>query len=53
MSPFLTDELSPELSPELSSSQGEESFTLNCGCHGNQVTIATRYVANVYCPKEA
>ena len=23
------------------------------GCHGNIVNIATRYVANVYCPKEA
>ena len=23
------------------------------GCHSNLVTIATRYVANVYCPKEA
>ena len=22
------------------------------GCHGNRVTIAMRYVADVYCPKE-
>ena len=22
------------------------------GCHGNLDTIATRYVANAYCPKE-
>ena len=24
-----------------------------CRYHGNLVTIATRYVANAYCPKEA
>ena len=24
-----------------------------CGCHGNLVTLATRYVADAYCPKEA
>ena len=31
----------------------KELFTENCGCHGNEVTIATKYVMNVYCPKEA
>ena len=30
-----------------------ELLTYHCGCHGNSVTIATRYVANAYCPKEA
>ena len=30
-----------------------ESLTYHCGCHGNLVTIATRYVADAYCPKEA
>ena len=23
-----------------------------CGCHGNLVTIATRFVAGAYCPEE-
>ena len=27
-----------------------ELLTYHCGCHGNLVTIATRYVANAYCP---
>ena len=27
-------------------------LTYHCGCHGNLVTIATRYVADAYCPKE-
>ena len=31
----------------------KELFTYHCGCHGNLVIIATRYVADAYCPKEA
>ena len=31
----------------------KELLTSHSGCHGNLVTIATRYVSNVYCPKEA
>ena len=31
----------------------KELFTKHFGCHGNQVTIAKKYVTNVYCPKEA
>ena len=31
----------------------KEFLTYHCGCHGNLVTIATRYVADAYCPKEA
>ena len=31
----------------------KELFTWHCGCHGNQDTIATRYVTDAYCPKEA
>ena len=31
----------------------KELFTQHCGCHGNQVTIATGYVTNAYCPKQA
>ena len=30
----------------------KELLTYCCGCHGNLVTIATRYVADAYCPKE-
>ena len=30
----------------------KELSTFYCGCHGNLVTIATRYVADAYCPKE-
>ena len=30
----------------------KELLTYDCGCHGNVVTIATRYVADAYCPKE-
>ena len=30
-----------------------ELLTYHCGCHGNLVTIATRYVANAYCLLEA
>ena len=30
----------------------KELGTYYCGCHGNLVTIATRYVADAYCPKE-
>ena len=33
--------------------QTNELLTYHCGCHGNLVAIATRYVANAYCPKEA
>ena len=28
-------------------------LTYYCGCHGNLVTIATRYVADAYCLKES
>ena len=28
-------------------------LTYHCGCHGNLVTIATKYVADAYCLKEA
>ena len=28
----------------------KELMTYYCGCHGNLVTIAIRFVANVYCP---
>ena len=31
----------------------KELFTEHCGCDGNQVTIATKYATDVYCPKEA
>ena len=31
----------------------EELLTYFCGYHGNLVTIATRYVVDAYCPKEA
>ena len=27
-----------------------ELLTYYCGCHGNLVTIAMRYVADAYCP---
>ena len=27
-------------------------MTYYCGCHDNLVTIAMRYVADAYCPKE-
>ena len=30
----------------------KELLTYYCGYHGNLVTIATRYVADAYCPKE-
>ena len=30
----------------------KELGTYYCGCHGDLVTIATRYVAVAYCPKE-
>ena len=30
----------------------KELLTYYCGCHGNLVTIATRYVADAFCPKE-
>ena len=30
----------------------KELLTYHCGCHGNLVTIATRYVDDVYCPIE-
>ena len=31
----------------------KELLTDHCGCHGNLVTIATRYVGDAYCLKEA
>ena len=31
----------------------KELFTEHCGCHGNLVTIATRYVADAYHTKKA
>ena len=30
----------------------KELGTYYCGCHGNLATIAMRYVADAYCPKE-
>ena len=41
--------------PNIKSIQLEtkELLTYFCGYHGNLVTIATRYVADAYCPKEA
>ena len=30
----------------------KELGTYYCGCHGDLVTIAMRYVAVAYCPKE-
>ena len=30
----------------------KELLSYYCGCHGNLVTIATRYVADAFCPKE-
>ena len=30
-----------------------ELLTYYGGCHGNLVTIAMRFVADAYCPKEA
>ena len=30
----------------------KQLVTYYCGCHGDLVTIATRYVADAYCPKE-
>ena len=30
----------------------KELLTYYCGCHGNLVNIATRYVADAYCPNE-
>ena len=29
----------------------KQLVTHYCGCHGNLVTIATRFVADAYCPK--
>ena len=30
----------------------KELLTYYCGCHGNLVIIATRFLADAYCPKE-
>ena len=30
-----------------------ELLIYHCGCHGNLLAIAARYVANADCPKEA
>ena len=30
----------------------KELLTHHCSCHGNLVTMATKYVADTYCPKE-
>ena len=30
----------------------KELLTYHCGCLGNLVTMANRYVADAYCPKE-
>ena len=30
----------------------KELLTYHCGCHGNLVIIATRYVADAYLPNE-
>ena len=53
MSPFLTDEVSLELSPELSRAREKSHLHKTVVAIGNQVTIATKYVTNVYCHKEA
>ena len=34
-------------------SKTKELVTYYYGCHGNLVTIATRYVADAFCPKES
>ena len=31
----------------------KELVAYYCGCNGNLVTIATRFVADAYCPKES
>ena len=31
----------------------KELLTDRCGCHSNLVIIATSYVADAYCPKQA
>ena len=40
--------------PNMNSIQAKtkELATHHCGCHGNLVTIAARYVVDGYCPKE-
>ena len=30
----------------------KELMIYYCGCHGNLITIAMRYMADAYCPKE-
>ena len=37
---------------ELNTTYKKELLTYYCNCHGNLVTIAVRYVADTYCPKE-
>ena len=37
---------------DLNRTQDKIVIYLHCGCHGNQVTMATKYVTNVCCPKE-
>ena len=37
---------------ELIQLKTKELLRFHFGCHGNSVTIALRYVADVYCPKE-
>ena len=34
----------------LNRTKTNELLTYHCGCHDNLVTIATKYVANAYCP---
>ena len=37
---------------ELNTCKAKELLPYHCGCHGNLATIAMRYVADAYCPKE-
>ena len=36
----------------LNTTKTKELVTYYSGCHDNLVTMATRYVADAYCPKE-
>ena len=38
--------------PSLNRVKTKELVTCYCGCHGNVVAIAIRYIADAYCPKE-
>ena len=38
---------------ELNTPKTNEVLMFHSGCHGNQVSIATRYETDAYCPKES